>query len=73
MAYSEKVGVFELDPDDSAFKQLFKNIVTKSLHKYWHYLVFLAVVLGLTLFGSIRIARKFWRRRSTSKDSQLTT
>ena len=73
MAYSEKVGVFELGPDDSAFKQLFKNIATKSLHKYWHYLVSLAVVLGLALFGSIRFAKKLWRHRSTSKGSQQTT
>ena len=73
MAYSEKVGVFELGPDDSAFKQLFKNIATKSLHKYWYYLAALAVVLGLGLFGSIRFAKKLWRRRSTSKGSQQTT
>ena len=72
-AYSEKVGVFELGPGDSAFKQLFKNIATKSARKYWHYLVVLAVVLGLALFGTIRFTRKLWRRKNTTNDSQQTT
>jgi arylsulfatase/uncharacterized sulfatase len=57
-SYSEKVGVFELGPDDSAFKQLFKNVVTKALHKYWAYaLGFITLVISapLLLFVIIRI------------------
>ncbi len=73
-AYSEKVGVFELGPEDSAFKQLFKNIAAKSAKKYWHYLAALAVVLGFAFFGTFRIAKKLWRRSiSTPVDSQQTT
>ena len=72
-AYSEAVGVFELGPDDSAYKQLFKNIAIKSARKYWHYLAALAVVLGLAFFGIFRIARKL-RRPSvgTTNESQQT-
>ena len=49
--YSTKVGVIELGPDDSAFKQLFKNVVKKALHKYWPYAlgVMFAVLAALLI------------------------
>lgn len=61
-AYSQQVGVFELGPDDSAFKQLFKNIATKSLHKYWPYLLALLIVVITTLFVVYRVVRTLLRR-----------
>jgi arylsulfatase A-like enzyme len=74
-AYSEEVGVLELGPDDFAHKQLFKNIATKSLKKYWLYLVALAFSLGLVIFVIFRLARKLMRRPAagTPIGSQQTT
>lgn len=55
--YSQKVGVFELGPDDYATKQLFRNIATKSLHKYWPYLLGLLLVLFAALYSVFRLIR----------------
>ena len=56
-SYSQKVGVFELGPDDSAIKQLFKNIATKSLHKYWPYLVGVVIALLSAVYVAVRFAK----------------
>jgi len=56
-SYSQKVGVFELGPDDYATKQLFKNIATKSLKKYWPYLLGLLLVLFGALYAVFRLIR----------------
>ncbi|MEL7500690.1 MAG: arylsulfatase [Planctomycetota bacterium] len=74
-AYSDEVGVFELGPDDSAFKQLFKNIATKSVHKYWPYLVALAIGLCLVVFGFFRLVKRLRRRSAVDPpiSSQQTT
>jgi arylsulfatase/uncharacterized sulfatase len=61
-SYSEEVGVFELGPEDSAFKQLFKNVVTKALHKYWPYLLGVIVALVAALFFAFHMLRGFARR-----------
>ena len=61
-SYSKTVGVFELGPNESAFKQLFKNIAAKSLHKYWPYLVGVVIALLSAIYAVVRIARLFFRR-----------
>ncbi|MEL6365309.1 MAG: arylsulfatase [Pseudomonadota bacterium] len=50
--YSETVGVFELGPDDSAFKVLENKLITKALHKYWPHIAALVLVVMLVLVGS---------------------
>ena len=61
-SYSDDVGVFELGPDDSAFKQLFKNVVTKAAHKYWPYALGLVLALAAALFFAYRAGRALLRR-----------
>jgi len=61
-AYSEKVGVFELGPEDSAFKQLFKNVAKKALHKYWPYLIGLILAFAAALYLAFRLIRTVVRR-----------
>ena len=62
-SYSETVGVFELGPEDSAYKQLFKNILTKSVHKYWPYGLGLFVALATVFFLAIRLTRTLLGQR----------
>lgn len=62
LSYSDKVGVFELGPDDSAFKQLFKNVVTKAAHKYWPYALSIVLALAAVLFLAFRVGRTLLRR-----------
>jgi arylsulfatase/uncharacterized sulfatase len=61
-SYSDDVGVFELGPDDSAFKQLFKNVATKAAHKYWPYALGLVLALAAALFFAYRVGRALLRR-----------
>jgi arylsulfatase/uncharacterized sulfatase len=60
--YAETVGVFELGPEDSAFKQLFKNVATKALHKYWPYLIGVILALAAGLYVAFRLVRGLARR-----------
>lgn len=59
--YSEEVGVFELGPEDSAFKQLFKNVATKALHKYWPYLIGVFLAFAAALYLAFRLIRRVVR------------
>jgi len=61
-SYSEKVGVIELGPEDSAFKQLFKNVAMKALHKYWPYALGAILALVAVLYFAIRAGRGLVRR-----------
>lgn len=61
-SYSEAVGVYELGPEDSAFKQLFKNVATKALHKYWPYLIGAILAFAATLYLAFRMIRGLVRR-----------
>lgn len=64
-SYSQKVGVIELGPDDSAFKKLFKNVVTKALHKYWpHALGLLLALIAILLLG-LKMGRGLIRRTAS--------
>jgi arylsulfatase/uncharacterized sulfatase len=60
-SYSEKVGVIEVGPEDSAFKELFKNVVKKALHKYWPYALGMIVAFAAALYLTFRIVRGFVR------------
>ncbi len=61
-SYAEKVGVVELGPDDSAFDQLFTNILNKSIKKYWPYFLGLVIAFVGILFVVFRIIRKLLGR-----------
>jgi len=63
-SYSASVGVFELGPDESAFKQLSKNLTTKAVQKYWPYIVGSFLVVSVALFLIFRIVRRLLRHRS---------
>ncbi|MDX2032144.1 MAG: arylsulfatase [Blastocatellia bacterium] len=60
-SYSEKVGVIELGPEDSAFKELFKNVAKKALHKYWPYALGTIIVLAAALYLTFRLVRGLLR------------
>ncbi len=62
-SYSKRVGVIELGPNDSAFKQLFKNVATKALHKYWPHALGVILALVGIVYLTIRAVRKLVRRR----------
>ena len=62
-AYSDRVGVFETAPGDSAFHELASKLTEKVIHKYWPYLIGLGLALVAVLwifvslvFGAIRMA-----------------
>ncbi len=51
-AYAGEVGVYELPPDASAYDQLTRNLVAKSIGKYWPYLVVVVMILfGLAVLS----------------------
>ncbi len=52
-SYAEEVGVFEVGPNDYAVKVLTNKVTSKALHKYWAYLVGVALAVGLILVGLI--------------------
>jgi arylsulfatase/uncharacterized sulfatase len=60
--YSEKVGVFELGPDEYAIKHLTKNLVTKSLKKYWPYALGLLLAIVGIVYVFVRMSRSIVRR-----------
>lgn len=60
--YVKKVGVFEVGRDDYAQKQLFANLLQRSIQKYWPYLVGLALALLLGLYGLFRLVRTAFPR-----------
>ncbi|MEL6323427.1 MAG: sulfatase-like hydrolase/transferase, partial [Pseudomonadota bacterium] len=55
--YVEKVGVFEVGRDDYAEKQLFANLLERSINKYWPYLLGLLLVLLVALYAVFRLIR----------------
>lgn len=57
-AYAEEVGVYELGPEDSAFKALFANVASKALQKYWPYALAAILVLVVVLFLLFRLVWK---------------
>lgn len=61
-SYSEEVGVFELGPDDYAAKVLTSKVANKALHKYWPYLLIIALLLIAGGYGGYRGVRMLLRR-----------
>jgi len=61
-SYSQEVGVFELGPDDYALKQLTTNIATKSLQKYWPYLLGAILAFAAALYLVFLMIRGLVRR-----------
>ena len=64
-SYSEKVGVIELGPEDSAFKQLFKNVAMKALHKYWPYALGAILASAAVLYLILRMGSGLVRRAAS--------
>jgi len=60
--YVEKVGVFEVGREDYAEKQLFANLLERSIQTYWPYLAGLALILLLGLYGLFRLIRMAFPR-----------
>ena len=63
-AYSQQVGVVELDADDTAMKQLTSKLVSEVIEKYWPLLLGLGLgFLGL-LYLVYRVLRKAFARQT---------
>jgi len=60
--YVEKVGVFEVGREDYAQKQLFANLLERSIQTYWPYLAGLALALLSGLYGVFRLVRTAFPR-----------
>ena len=61
-AYASKTGVLDLGADDYAQKQLFSNLLDRTIKKYWLYLVGLALILLIGLYALFRLVRMIVRR-----------
>lgn len=61
-SYAEKVGVVELGPDESAFKQLFRNLGARMLNKYWPYALGVILAFMAILYPAFLVARGLLRR-----------
>jgi arylsulfatase/uncharacterized sulfatase len=61
-AYSRDVGVFEIGPEDSAFRQLSRNLTAKSASKYWPYALALLVAVLAALYLIFRLLRAAFSR-----------
>ncbi len=66
-SYAEKVGVFDVSPDDYAIKALADNLTAKVVHKYWpHMLIFLSALGGALFFG-FKFGMTVLRRRASKQ------
>ncbi|MTI42092.1 arylsulfatase/uncharacterized sulfatase [Roseibium hamelinense] len=61
-AYTEDTGVFALGREDYAEKQLFANLLERSIGAYWPYAAGLVLVLVIGLYVLVRIIRMVLRR-----------
>lgn len=61
-AYVQDAGVFELGRDDYAEKQLFSNLIERSVSTYWPYAAGLFLALLIGLFTVFRLFRLIARR-----------
>lgn len=61
-AYTEETGVFELGREDYAEKQLFANLLERSIGAYWPYAAGLLLMLVIGLYALVRIIRMVLRR-----------
>ncbi|ETX12716.1 sulfatase [Roseivivax halodurans JCM 10272] len=63
-AYSEETGVLDLSREDYAEKQLFANLVERTIGTYWPYLAGLLLLLLLSIVALYRLFRLMTRRRA---------
>ena len=61
-AYVAQTGVFELSREDFAEKQLFANLLERSVSKYWPYLAGLVIALLVAFYGIYRGVHIAFRR-----------
>jgi len=61
-AYTEETGVFELGREDYAEKQLFANLLERSIGAYWPYAAGLILVLVIGVYVLVRVIRMVFRR-----------
>ncbi|MEO1365125.1 MAG: arylsulfatase, partial [Pseudomonadota bacterium] len=61
-AYVAETGVFELGPEDYAEKQLFSNLLDRTIGKYWPHVAGLVVALLAGLYVLFRVIRMVTRR-----------
>jgi arylsulfatase A-like enzyme len=61
-AYTEETGVFDLGREDYAEKQLFANLLERSIGTYWPYAAGLVLVLVIGLYALVRLIRMVLRR-----------
>ncbi|MEO0322915.1 MAG: arylsulfatase [Myxococcota bacterium] len=59
--YASEVGVFQMEPGESARKQLSRNAIRKTFGNYWHLIVPLLVLVLASLFGAARALRSLVR------------
>lgn len=60
--YAAETGVLDLGPEDYAEKQLFSNLLDRTIDKYWPYLAGLVLALLTGLYGLYRLIRMAVRR-----------
>jgi arylsulfatase/uncharacterized sulfatase len=63
-AYSDKVGVLELGPNDNAIKILADNLTAKAAKKYWPYALGFVLALAAALFVTFRLVAMAFRRKA---------
>ena len=61
-AYVAETGVFELGPEDYAEKQLFSNLLDRTIGKYWPHVIGLVLALLAGLYVLFRVIRMVTRR-----------
>ncbi len=61
-AYVDEVGVFELGREDYAERQLFANLLERSINTYWPYLAGLVLASLAGLYAVYRVVRRVFRR-----------
>lgn len=60
--YAAQTGVLDLGPEDYAEKQLFANLLDRTISKYWPYIVSLVLASLAGLYGLYRLIRMAVRR-----------
>ncbi len=65
-SYAATVGVVELGRDEFAEKQLFSNLLEKTIHKYWPYLAVAMLTLLIGLYAAFRLIRRKFRRSAAA-------
>ncbi|ESQ75143.1 hypothetical protein ABAC402_10770 [Asticcacaulis sp. AC402] len=65
--YAQRVGVLEISEDESAFKLLEKNLIKKSVSKYWPYMMGFIFAIGGLIFFIFSLIIAFHKRNLFSR------